>query len=65
MMLRTDPSTYNLRISTADCMLFPVSGVQLKFFRAKTRPENAAGMLGTEVGVLFRLKGDDDHGTND
>jgi hypothetical protein len=37
-------------------MLFPVSGAQLKFFRAKTRPENAVGMFGTEVGALFRLK---------
>jgi len=33
-----------------------VSGGQLKFSGAKTRPENAVGMLGTEVGVLFRLK---------
>ena len=50
------PSTYNLHIPTGDCMLFPVSGAQLKFFRAKTRPENAVGMFGTEVGALFRLK---------
>ena len=50
------PSTYNLRIPTGDCILFPVSGAQLKFFRAKTRPENAVGMVGTEVGALFRLR---------
>jgi hypothetical protein len=37
-------------------MFFSVSGAQLKFFRAKTRPENAVGMFGTEVGALFRLK---------
>jgi hypothetical protein len=37
-------------------MVFPVSGVQLKFFRAKTRPENAVWMLRTEVGALFRLE---------
>jgi hypothetical protein len=36
-------------------MLFPVSGAQLKVFRAKTRPKNPVGMLGTEVGALFRL----------
>jgi hypothetical protein len=47
------PSTYNLRIPTGDCILFPVSGAQLKFFRAKTRHENAVEMLGTEVGALF------------
>jgi len=27
----------------------------VKFFRAKTPPEEAVGMLGTEVGALFRL----------
>jgi hypothetical protein len=51
--------TYNLRIPIEDCILFPVSGAQLKFFRAKTRPENAVWMLGTEVGALFRFKEDD------
>ena len=49
------PSTYNLRIPAGNRTLFPVSGVQVKFFMAKTRPENAVGMLGTEVGALFRL----------
>ena len=49
------PSTYNLRIPTGDCILFPVSGALLKFYRAKTRPENAVGMPGTEVGALFRV----------
>ena len=49
------PSTYKLPIPIEDCILFPVSGTQLKFFRAKTRPENAVGVLGTEVGALFRL----------
>jgi hypothetical protein len=48
-------STYNLRVPTGDCILFPFSGPQLMFFRAKTRPENAVGMLGTEVGALFQL----------
>jgi hypothetical protein len=38
-----------LHIRTVDCMLFPVSGAQVRFFRAKTRPENAVGTLGTEV----------------
>jgi hypothetical protein len=28
----------------------------MKFFPAKTRPENAVGMLGTEVDALFRLR---------
>jgi RHS repeat-associated protein len=37
-------------------MLFPVSGAQPRFFRAKTRPENVVGMFGTEVGALFRFK---------
>ena len=50
------PSTYNLRIPTGNCIAFPVSGAQLKFFRAKTRAENAVGMLGTEVGALFPLE---------
>jgi|GEM_PF-2384582 hypothetical protein len=49
------PSTYNLRIPIEDCILFPVSGAQLKFFRAMTPPEEAVGMVGTEVGALFRL----------
>ena len=49
------PSTYNLHIPTGDFMLFPVSGAQLKFFRAKIPPEEAVGMVGTEVGALFRL----------
>ena len=44
-----------MRIPAGDRILFPVSGAQLKFFRAKTRPENAVGMLGAEVGALFRL----------
>jgi hypothetical protein len=48
------PSTHNLRIPAGDRILFPVSGVQLKFFRAKTPREEAVGMLGTEVGALFR-----------
>ncbi len=26
-----------------------------EFFRAKIRPENAVGMVGTEVGALFRV----------
>ena len=38
-----------------DCMLFPVSGAQLEFFRAKTPPEEAIGKVGIEVGALFRL----------
>ena len=50
------PSTYNLRVPIGDCILFPVSGAQLKFFRAKTPPEEAVGMVGTEVGALFRIK---------
>ena len=29
------PSTYNLRIPIGDCMLFPVSGAQLKFFSSE------------------------------
>ena len=56
-VLRTQklgPLTYNLRIPTCDCILFPVSGAELKFFRAKTRHENAVGMLGPEVAALFR-----------
>jgi hypothetical protein len=28
----------------------------MMFFRVKTRPENAVGMVGTEVGALFRIK---------
>jgi hypothetical protein len=36
-------------------MFFSVSGAQLKFLRAKTPPEEAVGMVGTEVGALFRL----------
>lgn len=43
-----------MHIPTGDCMLFSVSGAQLKFFRAKTPPEEAVGMVGTEVGALFR-----------
>jgi hypothetical protein len=54
-MQKPVPSTYNLRIPAGDCILFPVSGAQVKFFRAKTRPENAVGMPGTEVGALFRF----------
>ena len=50
------PSTYNLRSQTRDHILFPVSGAQMMFYRVKTRPENAVGMVGTEVGALFRLK---------
>jgi hypothetical protein len=49
------PSAYNLRTPAGDRILFPVSGAQLQFFRAKTRPENAVGMVGTEVGALFRV----------
>ena len=49
------PSAYNLRIPTGGCILFSVSGALLKFFRAKTRPENAVVMPGTEVGALFRI----------
>jgi hypothetical protein len=49
------PSTHNLRIPTGDRILFPVSGAQLKLSRVKIPPENAVGMLGTEVGALFRL----------
>ncbi len=50
-------STYNLHIPTGDCMLFLVLGAQLKFFLAKTWPENAVGMFSTQVGALFRKKG--------
>ncbi len=50
------PLPYNLHILTRDCMLFAVSGAQLKFFRAKTPPEEAVGMVGTEVGALSQLK---------
>ena len=46
-----------LRISTGDFIFLPVSAVQPKFFRAKTRPENAVGMVGTEVDALFRAEG--------
>ncbi len=35
-------------------MLFLVLGAQLKFFLAKTWPENAVGMFSTQVGALFR-----------
>ena len=45
----------NLRIATTDLIFPPASGAQLKFFQAKTRLENAVGMVGTEVGVLFRF----------
>ncbi len=40
------PSTHNLRIPTGDCIVFPVSGALLKFFRAKTPPEEAVAMVG-------------------
>ncbi len=50
------PSTYNLRIPAADRILFPVSGAQLQFFQAKTPPGEAVGMVGTEVGALFRIE---------
>jgi len=46
---------FELRIPTRDCILFPFSGAEVKFFRAKTRPENAVEMLDAEVGALFRL----------
>ena len=36
---------HNLRMSTEDRILFPVSGPQVKFFRAKTRLKNVVGML--------------------
>jgi len=49
------PLTYDLHIPIGDRILFPVSGVKLRFFRAKARPENAVGMLGAEVGALFQL----------
>jgi hypothetical protein len=49
-------STYNLRTPTGDLILFPVSGGQLQFFRAKTPPEEAVGMVGTEVSALFRIE---------
>jgi hypothetical protein len=52
------PSTHNSRIPIEYCILFPFSGPQLKFFRAKTPPEEAVGMVGTEVGALFRRKED-------
>jgi len=29
----------------------------MMFFRVKTRPEEAVGMVGTEVGALFRFMG--------
>ncbi len=48
---------FELRIPTGDCILFPFSGAEVKFFRAKTRPGNAVGMLGAEGGALFRLRG--------
>jgi len=51
------PSTCNLRIPAGDRILFPISGAQLKFFRAKTPPEEAVGMVDTEVGALFRQRG--------
>jgi hypothetical protein len=50
------PSPYNLPVPAGDRILFPVSGAQLKFFRAKTPPEEAVGMVGTKVGALFRSK---------
>jgi len=43
----------SLRIPTGDYILFQVSGAQPKFCRAKTRPEDAIGAPGTEVGALF------------
>ena len=45
-------------------MLFSASGAQLKFFRAKTPPEEAVGMVGTEVGALFRTIHSGDKGTH-
>jgi hypothetical protein len=45
-----------LRIPAVDCILLLGIGAQLKFFRTKTRLENAIGMLGSEVGALFRLR---------
>ncbi len=50
------PSTCNLRIPVGNCILFPVSGAQVKFFREKTPPEEAVVMLDSEVGALFRDK---------
>ena len=44
------PLTFELRIPVGYRTLFPVSGAQLMLFGAKTRPENAVGMHGTEVG---------------
>jgi len=49
------PLTYKLRISSGDLMFFWSCGHKWSLFRAKTRPENAVGMLGTEVGALFRV----------
>jgi len=45
----------HLALDTGYCILLSVSGVQMKVFRAKIRPENAVGMIWTEVGALFRF----------
>ena len=39
-----------------NCIIFRGMGARRKFFRAKTPPEEAVGMVGTEVGALFRFK---------
>lgn len=44
-----------MHISTRNCRLFPVPGVQLEFFRAKARGENAVGLPGAEEGALSRF----------
>lgn len=49
-------AAHRLPIPPGDLILFPVSATQLKFFRAKIRPENAVGLLGTEGGALSRFK---------
>jgi len=47
--LKPVASTYSLRTRAGDRIFFLVSGTQPKFFRAKTRPEDAGGMPCTEV----------------
>jgi hypothetical protein len=49
------PLTNNLRFPTGDCMVFPSQAQNWSLFGAKTLPENGGGMLGTEVGALFRV----------
>jgi len=46
------PSPYNLRIPIGNCIFFQGASARRKFFRAKTPPEEAVGMVGAEVGVI-------------